>query len=118
MKLNLTLILLLLVVFTVYSCGVSDHGSNKLYYSVIKKEKAVEQKDSLYASNDLAAVDSTIRRYYEMISNYNLEKSKNVNNPYLLKPVEWHAVNTQGSYVTSVDEDDIAELDKKYAVLK
>jgi hypothetical protein len=118
MKLNLTPFLVLLVLTVLVSCGYGNQGANKMYYSLIVREKAVEQKDSLLAPSDLAAVDSTIRRFYSAINDYNIEKSKNVNNPYLLRPKEWHAVGKDGQYITSVSTEEIQELEKKYGAGK
>jgi len=115
MKLNLTpFFALLILLVAVVSCGYNNQGTTKLYYSVIKRDKAVDQKDTVYASSDLAAVDSTIRRYYEAMAQYNAEKAKNVNNPYNAKPTEWHAVTTEGKYVTSVSDKEVQEIEKKY----
>src|SRR4051812_416218 len=113
MKTCLRLLLIAPLFLYLASCS-NGGGKNKLYYYSIVKQKSKEHKDSLFAANDEAAVDSTLKHYYTELNEYELERAKLNNNPYLDRPMEWHLMTTDGNFVTSVDEDDIKKIEAKY----
>ena len=109
-------LLLLLTPFLIYlaSCAAKSDAAKKVYFYSISRQNSKEIKDSLYASSDIDAVDSTVRHYYQLMDEYNEEKKKVSNNIYVTKPLEWHVLNMQGEFVTSVSDEEVAAIQKKY----
>jgi len=96
------------------SCAAKTDSGTKVYYYSIVRKNSQDIKDSIYASSDVDAVDSTVRRYYQYLSEYNAEKKKVSNNIYITMPLEWHLTNKGGEYVSSVSPDEIQRIESKY----
>lgn len=101
------------ILFLISCAAKSDTGTKVYYYSIARKNSQ-EIKDSIYAASEADAVDSTVRRYYQYLDEYNQEKKKVSNNIYITMPLEWHLTNQRGEYVSSVSDDEIKKIESKY----